>query len=222
MKIALYIDEGIGYVTINHWVDLAKRKIIPPFDFIKAPGFKREVLDTYDWIIFPGGSGSGICSKLQDKKDILKDAIRDGLNVIGICAGAYAFSNGYSWSLGLINYDVADIKNAHRGTGYPTLKFNKESKKTLKLKKLKDEVYYHNGPVLHPTPNRVSDISNESIISIFESDVCENKGIPDLMIGTPAIMINNFGIGRVVTVSPHIEKTDSMAHIVKRFLLGYQ
>jgi len=220
MRIALYIDEGVSASTVNHWLLMAKEGLIDEFQVVKSKDIASEKLSMFNWLIFPGGSGSKICSKLSEEMhQIIHDEIYDrGLNVLGICAGAYAFSTGYDWSLNLIDNVVADKPNWKRGTSNVKISFTAIGMKALQLKKKDWNVYYHNGPVFE----KVKLYKDHKVLATFKDDMVAENGKEGLMKDSPAIIQTKYGKGNVVAISPHLEKTPAANKIIKKILKHYK
>lgn len=220
MKIALYADDGVSASTINHWLLMAKEGLIDEFEIVKAKDITTHNLTLFDWLIFPGGSGSRICSRLtkQNREDLEKTIRQGYINVMGICAGAYALSSGYDWSLGFIDYEVVDKSNWARGKTNVSVDFTKHGKKKLEIKKDTTSVYYNNGPVLlessHPE-------NKSKVIATYVDDICKEGGTEGLMAGSPAIIASKLGRGNIITISPHFEKTPKANKIISKLLKIY-
>ncbi len=223
MRIALYTDDGVSASTINHWLLMAKEGLIDEFEVVKAKDITHDKLTMFNWLIFPGGSGSKICSRLtEDNRKELEASIKSGLNVMGICAGAYALSSNYPWSLNLIPYEVVDKKNWRRGTHDTKIKFGKAIGDKLKLSKREIEVHYHNGPVLKQIKtNDEKLLSNSRVLAKFKSDEVAEGAEHGWMMYSPSVTHTKHGKGNIIAISPHLEKTPKANKLIKRLLKLY-
>jgi hypothetical protein len=163
------------------------------------------VLEPFDVLIMPGGSGSSQARHLQaDGRDAVRRFVRRGGGYVGICAGSYLASSHYSWSLGLINARVWDRAHWARGTGMVRLRLPAAGQQLLDSSKTEVEVYYGQGPLL--VPGRSSALPTYEVLAAYDSEIAA-KGAPvEAMVGTHAIIASRFGDGRVICFSPHPEK----------------
>jgi glutamine amidotransferase-like uncharacterized protein len=217
-KIGLYISDGVTSNTINVWLKHYRSGLIKDLSVLKAGDFVYDTLKDYDCIILPGGSGSKICNTLEwAGRSALITYVRNGGKVLGTCAGAYALSSGYEWSLGLINYELVDKVNAHRGETNMTFKVTDSGKKLLKIKEdILPGIYYHNGPVWQKF---VGDFPvKENILMTFTEDIYSENGTPGQVVDTPAAVHSKYGSGHVVAVSPHFEKSPGYEYVIKKIL----
>ena len=218
MRIALYVDDGVSSSTINHWLLMAKEGLIDEFEVVKAKDLSHNKLALFNWLILPGGSGSAICSKFtQENRKELHDSIYRGLNVLGVCAGAFALSTGYDWSLNLIINRVADKPNWKRGHGNVKVSFTAHGLKVLKLKKKDWVVNYHNGPVFE----KVKLNKDHKVLATFSDDMIAENGKSGLMKGSVAIVQTKHGAGNIIAISPHFEKTPVANKLIKKLLKLY-
>jgi glutamine amidotransferase-like uncharacterized protein len=220
-KIGLNISDGVTSGTINTWLTHYKTGLIKNLSVLKACDFTVKILQQYDCIILPGGSGSKICNTLGGTgKSELKKYVEQGGNVLGICAGAYAVSSGYDWSMSMINYELVDKKNAHRGESNIKFTLTDTGRKLLKLKDIElPDIYYHNGPVWKIFSEDIKKYSN--VLAVFSEDIYAKDGTAGEAPDTPAIIYEKFGIGKVIAISPHFEKSKGHEYIIKsviRFL----
>lgn len=225
MRIALYVDDGVGASTINNWLMMAKEGLIDEFEVVKAKDITKTKLSLFNWLILPGGSGSGICSKLtEDNRKELEESISSGLNVMGICAGMYALSSNYDWSLNLIPYQVVDKPHWRRGNCITAIEFSKAIATKLKTKQT-IEVVYHNGPIVEPKVPEIvytgKSFRKFNVLAKFKDDVVAEGGTNGLMPGSPAMVHVKHGKGNIIAISPHFEKTPKANKIIKKLLKLY-
>jgi glutamine amidotransferase-like uncharacterized protein len=216
-KIGLYISDGVTSNTINVWLKHYKSGLIKDLSVLKTGDFIYDTLKEYNCIILPGGSGSKICNCLEDKgKKALIEYVHQGGKVLGVCAGAYAVSAGYDWSMGLINYELIDKVNAHRGERNMTFRMTDKGKKLLKIKEdFLPNIYYHNGPVWK---KYITDSEDDDILMVFTEDIYSEKGSAGQVVDTPAMVYSNRGLGHVVAISPHFEKSPGYEYVIRKVL----
>jgi len=183
MKLNVYIDRGVRLFTPLIWQEFFTNYMPnAKVHYVSGPDILK---DNPDAIVFPGGSGS-VFSKCIDKKGI-QDWVNDGGKYIGVCAGVYLASNSYEWSLGLSSIEID--KKWRRGNHYVKLEIGNDVK----------DVEFFNGPLL----------KNYTDITVLAK---YHKGIPNGNIyeynDSPAIYTNDYGKGKVLLISPHLERTD--------------
>jgi glutamine amidotransferase-like uncharacterized protein len=217
-KIGLYISDGVTSSTINVWLAHYKSGVVKNLNVLKADDFTVDKLKEYACIILPGGSGSKICNTLGvDRRSELIKYVEQGGSLLGVCAGAYAMSSGYEWSLSVLNFELIDKINAHRGESNLTFTLTEIGKKMLKVKDTDlNDVYYHNGPVW-----KTFDIikeNNSKILAVFKDDIYAFAGRRGEAPGTPAIIYDDYGLGKIIAISPHFEKSQGYEYVIKRVI----
>jgi glutamine amidotransferase-like uncharacterized protein len=217
-RIGLYISDGVSSSTINVWLTHYKNGLIKNLSVLKADDFVLEKLKDYDLIILPGGSGSKICNTLgEHNRNELKKYVEQGGNLLGVCAGAYAISSGYDWSMSLINYELVDKKNAHRGEAVMPFELTKAGMKLLRIKDGNlPSIYYHNGPVWKIFDSEKENTS--TVLATFKEDIYAEAGTAGQASGTPAIIYDKFGIGKVMAISPHFEKSLGYEYVIDKVI----
>lgn len=217
-KIGLYISDGVTSNTINVWLKHYRSGLIGDLSVLKESDFIYDILNQYDCIILPGGSGSKICNTLQwVGRSALINYVKNGGKVLGTCAGAYALSSGYEWSLGLINYELVDKENAHRGEANMSFKMTDKGKKLLKIKEdILPGIYYHNGPVWKRFVEGLP--VEENVLMTFTEDIHSENGTAGQVVDTPAAVHTRYCRGHVVAVSPHFEKSPGYEYVIKKIL----
>lgn len=216
--LAIYNGPGVKYDTTieRRWLSIKGLNIT----VLNHNEFTRENLDKFNLIILPGGSGSGICKGLGlNGKQELIDWVSDGGIIIGVCAGMFALSKGYTWSLGLINYHVVDNPFYRRGDHPVNLTITNEGREFLGLRrKVFDNVPYRNGPVVNKIDYNDFNVMNEKILAYFDSEWKAEGGKEGLMRGTPAIICNNYRNGLIIAISPHLEASSKYRGIIIKLI----
>jgi len=163
------------------------------------------ILDQFDVLIMPGGSGSKQANMLEDAgREVVRNFVKDGGGYVGICAGSYLASSHYSWSLGLINAKVWDRSHWARGTGIVSLDISPTGCKILDVEEAELDCYYGQGPLI--VPNDDPSLPGYEVLASYGTEIAK-KGAPEgAMVGTHAIVQTMFGQGRVICFSPHPEK----------------
>jgi glutamine amidotransferase-like uncharacterized protein len=170
------------------------------------------ILNDYDIVIMPGGSGSAQSRRLGDEgRRKIQDFVSSGGGYVGICAGAYLASSQYSWSLNLINARVFDRLHWARGQGDVDLKMTVAGSQILRAGQTVP-VYYGQGPLLLPDDH--DDLPAYEVLASFKTEVAL-KGAPvGAMVNTHAIVRSTFGQGRVICFSPHPETSSGPNQLI--------
>lgn len=173
--------------------------------FIFPPGGNNEPVP-----IEALGGGNGIGK--------LRQAISNGMNYLGICFGAYAAmnpalppeGNGLKLINGHHRWAVREDGCAKDGLGaLPlTFKVNPTFAKAVGVQEY-TSIHYHNGPIISQ-----DSLMNYTTLISFAPTRSERKQLSDLSLfrkhltGVPAVFVSNFGKGRVMLCSPHLEYGD--------------
>lgn len=176
-------------------------------------------LDTLDAIIIPGGGGSRQFLNLgYENHQRIKSFIASGKGAVGICAGAYLFSNtpGYA-SIGINGAQAIDIEHDNRGHGVAKFTLSEQGKTIFPELANRDTNYvvYYEGPVFVDAPDSIS----FETLAIMQSDVHEEGNAPTNMTNNKPFFIgNNLGKGRVFSTIAHPEATPGMRWLIPRMV----
>ncbi len=228
LKIAVYDAGGVGVSGPRNLDNVfAYKKVI--LRRVGAVDIKAGILNQFDLVIFPGGSGSKQAAALEvEGREVVKKFINQGGGYVGICAGAYLAASNYQWSLGISNHrtfcesiDLPGIGRKsmwYRGASAPVkMELTEEGRRILGNVKGVFDVRYHNGPIM-------SDMGKEGVepfrsLATFRSEVSRYKPQEGTMVNTPAIIVGEFGKGRVLCISPHPESTAELYGLVRNAVL---
>ncbi len=211
IKVAVFVDEGVSSTQTLFEVLDADKNILA--GTISAEQIRLGQLTGYDVIVHPGGSGSAQGKSLGELgRKKVRDFIRAGNGMVGICAGAYLATCDYEWSLNVLDAKVIDRKHWNRGTGTVAIDFSSRGLEAFSLANNKSDIYYHQGPLLAPAEN--PNIPDYQILATFAGEIAKNGAPTGVMIGTTAIARGNFERGRVICFSPHPEKSTQQNFIL--------
>jgi putative intracellular protease/amidase len=188
--------------------------------WVGEPEIAWPALGQFDVLVVPGGGGSAESRGLGAAGcDAIRRFVGDGGGYVGICAGAYLASAGYSWSLGIINAKVAD---GMRGKGMPQVELTDEGRRILGSKTGPFEIKYQNGPLIVPAGRE--GLPAYTVLARFRSEIVASGREPKIaMDGSPAIVCAAYRKGRVICLSPHPEGTpglEGMARAAVRWAAG--
>ena len=115
------VFDGHGGAQTCIWETVAAIRLDPEMEVctITTADIANNVLDSIDAIIIPGGSGKSQYLNLGTlNQQRIKDFIAKGKGAVGICAGAYLFSNTPDYTCIQLNGQQAiDIEHDNRGHG---------------------------------------------------------------------------------------------------------
>lgn len=220
MRVAVFDGHGGAQTCI--WEAVAAIKLDAQMEVrtITSADIANNVLDSLDAIIIPGGGGSRQYLNLgNENQQRIKDFVARGGGAVGICAGAYLFSDTPEYSCMQLNGAQAiDIEHDNRGHGMAKFTLTEEGKEFFPEVAERDTLYvmYYEGPVF--VPREGADIQYETL-AIMESDVHEQGDAPKNMTNNKPFFIGNkYGEGRVFSCIAHPEATPGMMWMIPRMV----
>ena len=216
------VFDGFGGSQTCIWETVSAISLDPEMSVrtITTADIAGGVLDSLDAIIVPGGGGSRQYLNLGGQNvERIRAFVRNGGGAVGICAGAYLFSDtpGYS-CLALNGAAAIDREHDNRGHGISAFTLTDSGRSLFPELADQDTLYvmYYEGPVL--IPNAESGIQYETF-AIMQSDVHEEGDAPAGMTnGKPFFTGNHYGKGRVFSSIAHPEGTPGMMWLVPRMV----
>ena len=220
-KVTVGIFEGHGGSQTCVWETVEAIKIDEGMDakIITSSDIANGVLESIDVIIIPGGGGSRQYLNLgHENHDRIRSFVENGGGAVGICAGAYFFSNtpGYA-SIAINGAEAIDIEHDNRGHGMAKFTLSEEGQKIFPEIASRDTsfVMYYEGPVFI----NASDDIDYTVFATMESDVHEEGGAPANMTNAkPFFHGNYYGKGRVFSTIAHPEATPGMRWLIPRMV----
>ncbi len=212
IRIALYNGPGTG--------GRGPRMLTEKFDHSQAASITEVgpeeiaggILTNYDVIIFAGGSGSKQAEALTEAgRNQIRQFVATGGGYVGICAGAYLATSGYSWSLGLINARTVSPK-WRRGQGDVKFEMTDSGRSVFGALSGTNEVHYANGPIISPAGK--TELPKYDVLAYYRSELAENGSPAGVMMNSPAIFSSQYQKGQVICISPHPEQTKGLEEIV--------
>lgn len=219
-RVGLYVGNGI-----DEDCPILFEKLFAKFDCGTLFQFKEDQctsnnLKAYDLIIIPGGSGSRICKALGESgKTAIKQFVSEGKKLIGICAGMYAVSSKYSWSLKMIPMQVLDTKHWRRGKKIVQVSLTEQGANFLPAVNTNLKISFANAPIIAPFPDGTE--PKYTTLARYEEDVSHPEGIQGIMLGAPAILISQYKKGFVLCIGPHLEETKGLEHILAKLISSF-
>lgn len=221
-KVRVGVFQGNGGAQTCIWETIASIQLDPEMTVrtITTGDIANGVLRDLDAIIIPGGEGTTQYMNLgEENMERIRNFIRSGKGAVGICAGAYLFTDTPGYACMHINGGKAiDIEHDNRGHGISAFSLTAEGKKLFPelAKRDKSYVMYYEGPVL---------VKSDSIplpyttMAIMETDVHEEGNAPANMTNNrPFFIANEYGKGRVFSSISHPEATPGMMWMIPRMV----
>lgn len=212
VPVAMYLDSGAG----GNGPPMMEQAFHAGTEFritrVKADDIRAGALKHYKVLIVPGGSGSKEGTTLgEGGRAEIKRFVDGGGCYVGICAGCYLASTGYSWSLDILPAKTIDRANWMRGRGNLALDITPEGRQWFRRPDASVTTLYHNGPVLNALPD-----AKEKLIplAVYRQEMTKKGAKEGLMVDTPAIAAARYGKGWAIGVSPHPEQTDGLKDLV--------
>ena len=221
-KVRVGVFQGNGGAQTCIWETIASIQLDPDMTVrtITTGDIANGALSDLDVIIIPGGEGATQYMNLgEENMERIRNFIRSGKGAVGICAGAYLFTDTPGYACMHINGGKAiDIEHDNRGHGISAFSLTAEGKKLFPelAKRDKSYVMYYEGPVL---------VKSDSIplpyttMAIMETDVHEEGNAPANMTNNrPFFIANEYGKGRVFSSISHPEATPGMMWMIPRMV----
>ena len=221
-KVRVGVFQGNGGAQTCIWETIASIQLDPDMTVrtITTGDIANGVLRDLDVIIIPGGEGATQYMNLgEENMERIRNFIRSGKGAVGICAGAYLFTDTQGYACMHINGGKAiDIEHDNRGHGISAFSLTAEGKKLFPelAKRDKSYVMYYEGPVLVKSDNIPLPYTT---MAIMETDVHEEGNAPANMTNNrPFFIANEYGKGRVFSSISHPEATPGMIWMIPRMV----
>lgn len=206
LKIALYFDIGVKSETVNVWELFFSRYFSSYMKTLDSTEVRFEILEKYDLIIIPGGNSfkESLGLNQQSKQDLIK-YVEEGGKILGVCAGAHLLSSSHSWSLNLIPVKHIDRQDElSTEIEYLDFEITQYGKQVFNTSTDSVRLYYHGGPVFKKTAGE----NQVKVLLKFKDPVPgQNDTDQSFTQGAIAAMACTRGRGKVIAISPHIEKS---------------
>ena len=221
-KVRVGVFQGNGGAQTCIWETIASIQLDPDMAVrtITTGDIANGVLKDLDAIIIPGGEGTTQYMNLgEENMERIRNFIRSGKGAVGICAGAYLFTDTPGYACMHINGGKAiDIEHDNRGHGISAFSLTAEGKKLFPelAKRDKSYVMYYEGPVLVKSDNIPLPYTT---MATMETDVHEEGNAPANMTNNrPFFIANEYGKGRVFSSISHPEATPGMMWMIPRMV----
>lgn len=223
VRVALYDSQGASLNGITNLYRVLEDDDGISVIRVGPADLNPELLRQFDVVMFPGGSGGKQGRAIGEAgREAVRDFVKGGGGIVGVCAGAYLCSAHYDWSLHVINTAVFNKTIEIPGVGRKSMwyrggshdvQMELEQSAQAVLGKTGDvTVRYQNGPII--STGKATDLPPFKPLAWFRSEVVKYEPQRNTMINTPAIVTADFGKGRVLSISPHPESTPGLKSMI--------
>ncbi len=202
IRLAVYGDGGAP--GFKHFPPLLKDASDIQVEIINGQQMREGILDKFDLVLLPGGSGKGQGSSMgPEGVKKLKEFVASGKGYIGICAGAYV-----PMQQGFINAKTKDPR-WRRGKAFLQIEFSEAGLKLFgEQYKGIQTIKYANGPIMDV--NISTNLPPVEVLAWFRSEVAEPGSPAGIQVDSPAILLTTYGKGTMLIISPHPEQTPGL------------
>ena len=210
IRMAVYGDKGAP----GHYHFPALLKNVPDIqvEVIKGQQIREGILDKFDLILLPGGSGRDQGNSMgPEGVEKLKEFVASGKGYIGICAGAYV-----PMQQEFMNAKTKDPR-WRRGKGMLDIEFSEAGLKIFgEQYKGIQTIKYANGPIMDV--NISSNLPPVEVLAWFRSEVAAEGTPKGIQSNSPAIVLTTYGKGKMLVVSPHPEQTPALKGLIEKMV----
>ena len=229
IRIGLYAGEGADPESKEHFAQFARTVLESEPAYLLAGEFQRGRLEASDLLVIPGGRGGQTCADLgHEGADRIREFVYKGGRMLGICAGLYALSSGYEWSLKMIPVSTLDRKHWRRGQGQVDLQLTRTGIDWMVEVPRPFSVKFSNGPIVEfvdpgelifPEAEKGTHSPDTEVLATYLTELVHDKGIKGLMPGSPAILFQSYGQGKILALGPHLEESPAAFAALKSAIL---
>ena len=195
-QVALFDSPGVSEASFDASYKLLANQPEIQLHVLTADDIRKGKLQGMDVVLFGGGGGSTQGKDLKESgRQKVRDYVANGGNYLGICAGSYLALQGAE------QYNKLKIVAAQNfGEGYQ--RGTKDSQ-FLTNQNQPIKLHYENGPVFDPL--EVEGLKPFQTLTTFVDDLyIKSKGtLPGETPGKPAIILSEYGKGKVLLFSPN-------------------
>lgn len=179
------------------------------------------MISQYDVVVVPGGSATQFRSALGPAgRDILRRHISNGAGYVGICAGAFLAMNHPEFGLGMLGASPLDSRSLVDGwgevsmlgrrAGFVRVELTEAGRKIFSEKYSTMPLVFIGGPVVD------MECIDPSVTSLatYTSELWSFEFQRKTMIDTSAILISQYGNGKVIAIGPHPELSSDLGCIL--------
>ena len=222
--VALYADKGGSKTGVNRLASLLDAASNISVTHIDAKDIQSDLLAQFDVIVFGGGSGSEQAETIGEAgAEAIRVFVSKGGGCLGVCGGAFLCSAHYPWSLKIVDTKVFTGMQEVEGVGRKAMYLRGPTAK-VKMQLTEDgrhvfdgipehaEINFHNGPIV--SPMNLEGLGPYKPLAFFRSEQVLYPPQKGTMLNSPAIVMGEFGQGRVMSISPHPESSPGLEKMI--------
>jgi predicted deacylase len=214
IRLAVYDAGGTGGTGAAKIIAQVGRQPGAIVTRICGEDIRGGALGQFNALAVPGGSGGKEAAAIgEEGRARVRRFVEDGGGYIGICAGAYLATSGFSWGLKILDAKTASPKWM-RGTGLVKLELTPRGREILGDKSGEFDCKYANGPIL--VPALIESLPDYEPLAFFRTELAKNDTPAGIMVNSPAIVAGRCGKGRVIVISPHPEQQPGLEDFIPR------
>lgn len=220
IKVALFQGHGGSETCVWETQAALEMDRAIEADIITTSGMTSEHLGQYDVVVIPGGGGSRQYLNMGGQgREALRQFVKNGGGVLGICAGAYLITDTPNYAcLSMSGAEAHDIEHDNRGRGISKVSLTDEGKALFPEIADRPLIYimYYEGPVALQSLKK--DIIFTSLATM-ESDVHVEGNAPENMTNNKTFLYQSeYGKGKTMSVVGHPEATPGMQWMIARLV----
>jgi len=214
LRIALYDAGGTGSKGVQRVQEIMGKEKNTTVVEVGPDEIQNGALSQFNVVICPGGTGGGQARAIgEDGRVRIRKFVEDGAGYVGICAGAYLATSGFSWGLKILDAKTVSPK-WERGRATVKIELTDKGRQILGDRRGLLDCKYHNGPILCPA--KVESLPDYEVLAFFRTEVAEHNSPKGIMVNSPAAVAGRCGKGHVIVISPHPEQTDGLEDFIPR------
>ncbi len=217
VKVGLFLDKGCRGNGALQWARLLAHSPQMDLTLLDANDIRNGKLDELQLLLCPGGSSKAQYDAMRPEGvEKVKQFIENGGSYIGVCAGSFNTMNREG-RIALLPYDY--ILNASGQLADLAFEFDKESAQLLDIKPGRHIIRYHGGNIMKPTET-TAPMGEAKVLAVFKSSVSAYGKAPFNFMDTPAVVLGQYGKGKVLASSCHPESYESTHDIALGYVLA--
>jgi len=194
IRVAVYVGPRTWRDGLDALESYFKSRNIS-YSLVNSTVIKSGGLREYNVLVVPGGWAYSYYLDLGvSGGDAIREFVEDGGGYIGICAGGYYAAKTILWEAGIYHYSLKIIdavaEGPKKGYPWPTYAYLQINMTGLGLEYGLNKTYtavYYGGPEFEYLGRNVS------VLAVYGDD------------GAPAIVLGEYGKGRVAAIGVHLE-----------------
>lgn len=215
IRVAVFEIGGNSRAATHHLPAIMKSDPACACESVTPADIRASVLDSFDVVVFPGGSGKKQGAALDEEgRRAVRDFVRGGGGFVGICAGAFFSTTTHDVYLALVNAKT----NTRPGAATVEVETTESGKTVFAGFPDSFDARFSGGPIISPAER--DDLSDYITLGLYRTEFSKTEAQQGTMVGTPAIIAARYGRGRMIAFSFHPEVLEETQPLVKQAVLS--